>query len=164
MIEQSSTKDLSFEFILREKGLSDKDIGWVLSKLDSHEYILEEVHFLALVQTSEQLDKAKELFINRFFSVNLNGGCNDIMINNLFRGCLDKKKIWKILELSLGVICIQLSNSVTINYRYLFFSGSNKKCKNVPNITSGTFNEQCNINKYCLENPLTKSSLRLITK
>ena len=34
----------TFEFILRERGVSEKDIGWVLSKLDSQEYILEKDH------------------------------------------------------------------------------------------------------------------------
>ena len=33
------TQVQTFEFILSEVGISEKDIGWVLSKLDSQEYI-----------------------------------------------------------------------------------------------------------------------------
>ena len=29
------TQEQAFEFILHERGLNEKDIGWVLSKLDS---------------------------------------------------------------------------------------------------------------------------------
>ena len=41
------THERSFEFILSERGVSEKDIGWVLSKLDSQEYVLDECHYIA---------------------------------------------------------------------------------------------------------------------
>ena len=34
------TEERTFEFILRERGVSEKDIGWVLCKLDIQEYLL----------------------------------------------------------------------------------------------------------------------------
>ena len=40
------TKERNFEFILRERGVSDKDIGWVLSKLDNQEYVLDYYLFM----------------------------------------------------------------------------------------------------------------------
>ena len=33
------TDKRAFEFFLIERGVSDKDIGWILSKLDSQEYV-----------------------------------------------------------------------------------------------------------------------------
>ena len=38
------TQEQTFEFILRERGISEKNIGWVLSKLDSQEYVLDDCH------------------------------------------------------------------------------------------------------------------------
>ena len=40
-MEKGPTKERSFEFILRELKVSEKNIGWILSKLDSQEYILD---------------------------------------------------------------------------------------------------------------------------
>ena len=39
--------ELPFEFVLNEQGVSEKDIEWVLSKLDSQEYLLADCHYLA---------------------------------------------------------------------------------------------------------------------
>ena len=38
-----------FEFFLIEKGVSEKDIGWILSKLDSQEYVLDDCHYMAAI-------------------------------------------------------------------------------------------------------------------
>ena len=36
------TQERAFEFILSERGVSEKDIGCVLSKLDSQEFVLDD--------------------------------------------------------------------------------------------------------------------------
>ena len=52
-------QEQSFEFVIREQGVSEKDIGWVLSKLDSQEYILNDCHYMARILSKESETKAK---------------------------------------------------------------------------------------------------------
>ena len=61
----------AFEFFLIEKGVSAKDIGWILSKLDSQEYVLDDCHYMARISNKESESKAKESFINRYFVLNV---------------------------------------------------------------------------------------------
>ena len=61
------TQERTFEFILRDRGVSEKDIGWVLSKLDSQEYDLDESHYMARILSKESENNAKEIFIKHFF-------------------------------------------------------------------------------------------------
>ena len=65
------TQERAFEFILSKRGVSEKDIGWVLSKLDSQEYILDDCHYVARILSKESETKAKEIFINRYFALNM---------------------------------------------------------------------------------------------
>ena len=46
-------KERGFEFVLRERGVSEKDIGWVLSKLDSQEYILYKCYYMQRMPSKE---------------------------------------------------------------------------------------------------------------
>ena len=66
-------QERAFEFILNERGVSDKDIGWILSKLDSQEYMLDDCHYMARILSKESETKAKEIFINRYFALNIKG-------------------------------------------------------------------------------------------
>ena len=43
------TQKRAFEFILSERGVCEKDIGWVLSKLDSQEYLLNDCYVMAVI-------------------------------------------------------------------------------------------------------------------
>ena len=96
-------QEQAFEFILSERGVSEKDIGWVLSKLDTQEYILDDCHYMARILSKESETKAKEIFINRYFALNIKGVSNENKINDLFQECIDKKKcghyVKKTLEL-----------------------------------------------------------------
>ena len=47
------TDKRAFEFFLIERGISDKDIGWILSKLDSQEYVLDDCHYMARISSKE---------------------------------------------------------------------------------------------------------------
>ena len=78
------TQERAFEFILSERGVSEKDIGWVLSKLDSQEYNLDECYYLGLILCKDSENKAKENFINRYFSLNIKGVSSDSKINDIF--------------------------------------------------------------------------------
>ena len=155
------TQERSFEFILCERGVSEKDIGWVLSKLDSQEYILDECYYLARILSEDSENKAKEIFINRFFSVNIKGVTNYSKFNDLFQTCLDKKKIWTLLEKNFGATCIKLPDASDNSEIYLFICGPNKKCPEFAKVDSCMFfslNEMIEPKK---QNPLQMSSLRL---
>ena len=91
-MEKGPTKAKSFEFILSERGVSEKDIGWVLSKLDSQEYVLDDCHYMARILSKESETKAKEIFISRYFTLNIKGANNETKLNDLFQECIDKKK------------------------------------------------------------------------
>ena len=65
------TQEHAFEFILTERGVSEKDIGWVLSKLDSQEFVLDDCHYMGRIICDESETSAKEIFINRYFALNI---------------------------------------------------------------------------------------------
>ena len=155
------TPELSFELILSDKGVSEKDIGWVLSKLDSQEYFLDKCHFLARVLTKESATKAKETFISRFFTLNLKGVSSENKHNDFFQDCIDKRKLWSLLEKNFGAICIKLPDSSVNGETYLFICGPNKKCPDLNKTDLSMFffpNEMKNPKK---KNPLEMSCLRL---
>ena len=108
--------------------MSEKDIGWVLSKLDTQEYILDDCHYMAQILSKESEAKAKEIFINRYFALNIKGVSNENKLNDLFQECIDKKKMWTLLEKNLGAICIKLPDASVNGETYLFVCGPNKKC------------------------------------
>ena len=151
----------SFELILSERGVSEKDIGWVLSKLDSQEYFLDKCHYMARIICNESATKAKEIFINSCFSLNMKGISNENKHNDFFKDCIDKKKLWTLLEKNFGAICIKLPDSNVNGETYLFVCGPNKKCPELTNSDSFMFlcqNERIDTKK---QNPLEMSSLRL---
>ena len=101
------TKERSFECILSERGVSEKDIGWVLSKLDSQEYVLDDCYYMARIMSKESEANAKEIFIHHYFALNMKGVSSENKLNDLFQECIDKKKMWTLLEKNFGVICIK---------------------------------------------------------
>ena len=151
----------AFEFVLREQGVSEKDIGWVLSKLDSQEYLLTECHYMARIVSKESDAKAREIFINRYFSLNMKGVSRESKFSDLLQECIDKRKIWSLLEKIFGVICIRLPDASLNGETYLFVCGPNKKCPEVISIDlfGCAFPESRKESKK--ENPLEMSSLRL---
>ena len=86
------TQERAFEVVLSDRGVSEKDIGWVLSKLDSQEYVLDDCHYMARILSKESETKAKEIFISRYFTLNIKGANNETKLNDLFQECIDKKK------------------------------------------------------------------------
>ena len=102
------TQEQTFELILRERGISEKDIGWVLSKLDSQEYVLDDCHYIECIDSKESETHAKEIFINRYFALNMKCTRSENKINDLFQECIDKKKIWILFEKNFRVTCIKL--------------------------------------------------------
>ncbi len=151
----------AFEFILSERGVSEKDIGWVLSKLDSQEYVIDECHYMARIISKESESKAKESFINRYFSLNMKGVSSENKLNDLFQECIDKKKIWTLLQKNFGAICIKLPDASINGETYLFVYGPNKKCPDFTNKDTFTFSSPNEIKKSNSQNPLEMSSLRL---
>ncbi len=154
-------KERGFEFVLRERGVSEKDIGWVLSKLDSQEYVLDDCQYIARIFSKESETIAKEIFINRYFALNVKGVTSEQKLNDVFQECIDKKKMWTLLEKNFGAICIKLPDTSVHGEIYLFVCGPNKKC---PEITHGD-SLACFSPKETKEpkkqNPLEMSSLRL---
>ena len=155
------TQEQSFEFILNERGLSEKDIGWVLSKLDSQEYVLDDCNFMARILSKESESKAKEIFINRYFALKIKGVSSENKLNDLFQGCIDKKKIWTLLEKNLGASCIKLPGASVNGEIYLFVCGPNKKCPEVMNSLLSLFRSTNKIKEQKKHNPLEMSSFRL---
>ena len=154
-------KERSFELSLCERGVSEKDIGWVLSKLDSQEYVLDDCHYMARIVSKESETNAREIFINHYFALKMKGVSNENKLNDLFQECIDKKKLWTLLEKNFGVICIKLPNTSVNGETYLFVCGPNKKCPELTNTDSFVFlipNERKEPKK---QNPLEMSSLRL---
>ena len=154
-------QDRSFEMILCEQGVSDKDIGWVLSKLDSQEYFLDKCYFIARICSTDSESKAREIFINRYFSLNMKGVSSEDNRNELFQDCIDKKKMWTLLEKNFGAICIKLPDASVNGETYLFVCGPNKKCPELTDIDSFKcfFSNEIKVPKK--QNPLEMSSLRL---
>ena len=151
----------AFEFVLSEQGVSEKDIGWVLSKLDSQEYLLNDCHYMARILNKESETKAKEIFIHRYFTLNMKGLNSENKLNDFFQECIDKKKIWTLLEKNIGAICIKLPDESLNGETYLFVCGPNKKCPEVTNSASFMFFSPNEIKKSKKQNPLEMSSLRL---
>ena len=155
------TQEHAFEFILSERGVSEKDIGWVLSKLDSQEYILDDCHYMARILSKESETKAKEIFINRYFTLTMKGVSSENKLNNFFQECIDKKKMWTVLEKNFGVSCIKLPDASVNGDTYLFVCGPNKKCPELNNSDSFLFFSPNEIKEPRKKNPLEMSSLRL---
>ena len=155
------TQERAFEFILYESGVSEKDIGWVLSKLDSQEYVLDDCHYMARILSKESETKAKEIFINRYFALNMKGVSSDNKLNDLFQECVDKKKMWTLLEKNFGAICIKLPDASLNGETYLFVCGPNKKCPELTISDSLVFFSSNEIKEPKKQNPLEMSSLRL---
>ena len=151
----------AFEFVLSEQGVSEKDIGWVLSKLDSQEYLLNDCHYMARILSKESETKAKEIFIHRYFTLNMKGLNSDNKLNDYFQECIDKKKIWTLLEKNFGAICIKLPDASLDVDTYLFVCGPNKKCREVTNAQSFMLFSPNEIKEPKKTNPLEMSSLRL---
>ena len=158
---KGATQERSFEFILSEGGVSEKDIGWVLSKLDSQEYVLYDCHYMARILSEESENKAKEIFINRYFALNVKGFSNENKFSDLFQACIDKKKMWTLLEKYFGAICIKLPDAGNNGQIYLFVFGPNKKCPEVTNIDSFVYFSSNEKKERKKQNPLEMSSLRL---
>jgi len=155
------TQERAFEFILSKRGVSEKDIGWVLSKLDSQEYILDDCHYVARILSKESETKARETFINRYFALTMKGVSRENTLNDLFQECIDKKKLWTLLEKNFGAICIKLPDASIHCEAYLFVCGPNKKCPEMINTDSFVFFTPNEIKEPRKQNPLEMSSLRL---
>ena len=154
-------QERTFEFILRERRISEKDIGWILSKLDSQEYVLDDCHYMARIFSKESETNARAIFINHYFALNMKGVSNENKLNDLFQECIDKKKIWTLLEKNIGAICIKLPDESLNGETYLFVCGPNKKCPEVTNSASFMFFSPNEITKSKKQNPLEMSSLGL---
>ncbi len=155
------TQERAFEFVLSERGVGEKDIGWALSKLDSQGYLLNECHYIARILSKESETKAKEIFINRYFALNMKGVSRDNKLNDRFQECIDKKKMWTLLEKNLGVICIKLPDASLNGETYLFVCGPNKKYPKITNTDLFVFLTPNEIKETKKQNPLEMSSLRL---
>ncbi len=155
------SQERTFEFILRDRGVSEKDIGWVLSKLDSQEYVLDDCHYMARILSEESENNAKEIFINRYFALTVKGVSGDNQMNNIFQECIDKKKIWTLLEKNYGAIFIKLPDASVNGETYLFVCGPNKKCPVINNPDSLVFFSLNEVKGQKKQNPLEMSSLRL---
>ena len=155
------TQERTFELILRERGVSEKDIGWVLSKLDSQDYAMNACHYMACIHSKESETNAKEIFIHRYFALHMKGVSSESKINDLFQECIDKKKMWTLLEKNFGAICIKLPDTSVNGDTYLFVCGPNKKCPEFTKTDSFAFLSPNEIKTTRSQNPLEMSSLRL---
>ena len=155
------TQEHAFECLLSEQGVSEKNIGWVLSKLDSQEYILDECQYMAQILSKESETNAKEIFINHYFALTMKGVSSENKLSYLFQECIDKKKIWTLLEKNFGASCIKLPGASVNGEIYLFVCGPNKKCPEVTNTDSFASFSPEKITKPRKQNPLEMSSLRL---
>ena len=160
-MKRGPNHERSFELILCERGVSEKDIGWVLSKLDSQEYFLDKCHYVARIHTNESETNAREIFINRYFALNIKGVSSENSRNDLFQECIDKRKLWTLLEKNFGAICIKLPDASLNGETYLFVYGPNKKCPELTNIDSFVCFFPNEIIDPRRQNPLEMSSLRL---
>ena len=124
-------------------------------------YAKDSCHYMARIMSKESETNAKEIFINHYFSITLKGGSSENKLNDLFQECMDKKKIWTLLEKNFGASCIKLPEESVNGETYLFVCGPNKKCPELTNTDSFVFlipNERKEPKK---QNPLEMSSLRL---
>ena len=160
-MERGPKQERNLEFILRELGIAEKDIGWVLSKLDSQEYVLDDCRYIVCIHSKESETHAKEIFINRYFTLTMKGFSNENKVNNLFQECIDKKKVWTLLEKNFGVTFIKLPDTSINGEKYLFVCGPNKKCPEFTIIDSFLFLSPNELKQQKIQNPLDISSLRL---
>ena len=151
----------SFDLILSDQGVSEKDIGWVLSKLDSQDYFLDNCYYMAKILCKESEIKARDIFINRYFTLNMKGIKGESKLKDLFQECIDKKKMWTLLEKKFGAICIKLPDASLNEETYLFVCGPNKKCPELCITDSVLFISPNNMEELKKQNPLELSSLRL---
>ena len=151
----------SLELILCERGVSEKDIGWVLSKLDSQEYFIDRCQYIARIRTNESESKSREIFINRYFAICMKESRSENNSYDLFQECIDKKKLWALLEKNFGAICIKLPDASLIGETYLFVCGPNKKCPELSNIDLFVCFPSNEIKNPKKQNPLDMSSLKL---
>ena len=91
----------------------------------------------------------------------MKGSSNENKLNDLFQECIDKKKMWTLLEKTFGAICIKLPDASVSGETYLFVCGPNKKCPDVTDTDSFMFFSPKEITKPRKQNPLEMSSLRL---
>ena len=91
----------------------------------------------------------------------MKGSSNENKLNDLFKECIDKKKIWTLLEKNFGASCIKLPGASVNGETYLFVCGPNKKCPEITNTVSFMFFSPDEIKKPRKPNPLDMSSLRL---
>ena len=116
---------------------------------------------MAQIISKKSETHAKEIFINRNFSLTMKGVTSENKINDLFHECIDKKKIWILLEKKFGASCIKLPDSSLDGERYLFVCGPNKKCPELANIDSFVLLSANEVKEQKKQNPLEMSSLRL---
>ena len=154
-------QEVSFEWILSKKGVSEKDIGWILSKLDSQGYFLDKCHYMARILCKDSETRAKEIFINHHFAINMKGFSSENKHKDLFQDCIDKRKMWTLLEKNFGAICIKLPDASVNGETYLFVCGPNKKCPELANTDSFMAFFPNEIKDLKKQNPLEMSSLRL---
>ena len=154
-------QERSLKFILCERGVSEKDIERVLSKLDSKEYFLNKCHYSTRILSNDSETIAREIFINHYFSQNMREVSSDSDFDDLFQECIYKRKLWNLLKENFGAICIKLTDASLKDGTYLFVYGPNKKCPEINNTDSFVRffpNESKDTKK---QNPLEMSSLRL---
>ena len=111
---------------------------------------------MARIYSKESETGAKEIFINRFFALNMRGVSSENKLNDLFRECLDKK-IWALLEKNFGAICIKLPDTSVDGEIYLFACGPNKKCPETNNTDSFAFLSPNERRESRKQNPLEMS-------
>ena len=104
--------------------------------------------------------KAKEIFINYYFTLNVKEVSSKNKLNDHFQECIDKK-MWTLLEKSFGVICIKLPEASLHGETYLFAYDPKKKCHEVTNNDSYVFFSPNEIQEPRKQNPLEMNSLRL---
>ena len=116
---------------------------------------------MARILSKESETMAKEIFIYHYFALNIKGASNDNKLNDLFQECIDKKKMWTLLEKNFGAICIRLPDTSVHGEIYLFVCGPNKKCPEVIKPDSFLFFSPDEIKEPKKQNPLEMCSLRL---
>ena len=116
---------------------------------------------MARILSKESENHAREIFINHYFALNMKGVSSENKLNDLFQECIDKKKMWTLLEKNFGAICIKLPDASVNGETYLFVFGPNKKCPEVTNPDSFSAFSPNEIKEPKQKNPLEMSSLQL---
>ena len=76
--------------------------------MDSHEYILYNCHYIALIQRKESENNVQEIFIYHYFTLTMKGVNSENKLNDIFHECIDKKKMWTLIEKSFGANYVKL--------------------------------------------------------